>query len=191
MKLSILVPVFNEAKSLEIAIRRVRSVRLPKEIIVIDDGSTDGSRQILERLQREARDGADPLNELKVFFQAMNQGKGAALRAGVKHVTGDIAIIQDADLEYDPQDYMKLLEPILAGNADVVYGTRFYGGGSHRVLFFWHYVGNQAEAMLEWRVDNHLTFTVDYAHFFAGYFLKQTTPGKDVDYFSVWATYRF
>ncbi len=144
MKLSILVPVFNEAKSLEIAIRRVRSVRLPKEIIVIDDGSTDGSRQILERLQREARDGADPLNELKVFFQAMNQGKGAALRAGVKHVTGDIVIIQDADLEYDPQDYMKLLEPILAGNADVVYGTRFYGGGSHRVLFFWHYVGNQA-----------------------------------------------
>jgi len=144
VKLSILVPVFNEAGSLEETIRRVRSVRLSKEIIVIDDGSTDGTRQILERLEREAKNNHDPLNELKVVFQPVNQGKAAALRAGVKHVTGDIVIIQDADLEYDPQDYMKLLEPILDGTADVVYGTRFYGGGPHRVLFFWHYLGNQA-----------------------------------------------
>jgi glycosyltransferase involved in cell wall biosynthesis len=143
VKLSILVPVFNESKTLEEAIRRVRSVRLPKEIIVIDDASTDGSRDLLKRLAAEMNPGGDSLNELKALFQSVNQGKGAALRAGVKHVTGDIVIIQDADLEYNPQDYTKLLEPILTGDADVVYGTRFHGGGPHRVLFFWHYVGNQ------------------------------------------------
>jgi glycosyltransferase involved in cell wall biosynthesis len=143
VKLSILIPVFNEAKTLEETIRRVRSVRLPKEIIVIDDASTDGSRDLLKRLAAEMNPGGDSLNELKALFQSVNQGKGAALRAGVKHVTGDIVIIQDADLEYNPQDYTKLLEPILTGDADVVYGTRFHGGGPHRVLFFWHYVGNQ------------------------------------------------
>jgi len=86
---------------------------------------------------------ADPLNDLKVLFQPKNQGKGAAVRSALSHVTGDIVVIQDADLEYDPRDYMRLLEPILSGQADVVYGTRFYGGGPHRVLFFWHYLGNQ------------------------------------------------
>ncbi len=143
MKLSVLVPVFNEVDTLEETIRRVRSVRLPKEIIVIDDGSTDGTRELLKRLGSETKAGDDPLNELKIFFQPINQGKGAAIRSALRHVTGDVTIIQDADLEYDPQDYMKLLGPILAGRADVVYGTRFYGGGPHRVLFFWHYVGNQ------------------------------------------------
>lgn len=143
MKLSVLVPVYNEAHTLEQAIQRVRSVRLPKEIIVIDDGSTDGSREILKRLETEARSENDSFNVLKVLFQPLNQGKGAAIRSGLRHVTGDVVIVQDADLEYDPQDYMRLLEPVLAGNADVVYGTRFYGGGPHRVLFFWHYVGNQ------------------------------------------------
>ena len=143
MKLSVLIPVFNEANTLAEAIRRVRSVRLPKEIIVVDDGSTDGSRELLRRLERETGAGNDSLNEFKVVFQPTNQGKGAAIRSALTHVTGDTVIIQDADLEYDPQDYMKLLEPILSGKADVVYGTRFYGGGAHRVLFFWHYLGNQ------------------------------------------------
>lgn len=143
MKFSILIPVFNEAHTLEEMIRRVRGVRLPKEIIVVDDGSTDGSRELLERLESEAGAGDDSLNELKVYFQPANQGKGAAIRSALTHVTGDTVIIQDADLEYDPQDYTKLLEPILSGKADVVYGTRFYGGGAHRVLFFWHYLGNQ------------------------------------------------
>ena len=143
MKLSVLVPVFNEVNTIEEAIRRVRSIRLPKEIIVIDAGSTDGTADLLKRLEAETKSGIDLLNELKVCFQPINEGKGAAIKSGLRHVTGDVVIIQDADLEYDPQDYMRLLEPILAGRADVVYGTRFYGGGAHRVLFFWHYVGNQ------------------------------------------------
>lgn len=148
MKLSVLIPVYNEVNTLEEAVRRVRSVRLPKEIIVVDDGSTDGSRELLKRLETETKPLNDSLNQLKVHFQPMNQGKGAAIRSALSHVTGDIVIIQDADLEYDPGDYMKLLEPILSGKADVVYGTRFYGGGPHRVLFFWHYLGNQFLTLL-------------------------------------------
>ncbi len=143
MKLSVLIPAYNEVNTLEEALRRVRTVRLPKEIIVVEDGSADGTRELLVRLAGEARPENDPLNELKVLFQPKNQGKGAAVRSALAHVTGDIVIIQDADLEYDPRDYMRLLEPILSGQADVVYGTRFYGGGPHRVLFFWHYLGNQ------------------------------------------------
>ncbi|MGH7828789.1 MAG: glycosyltransferase family 2 protein [Candidatus Binatia bacterium] len=143
MKLSVLIPVYNEVKTLEEIVRRVKSVRLPKEILIIDDASTDGSRQLLQRVQSETQADPDGFNRIKVLFQPANQGKGAAIRSGLAQVEGDIVIIQDADLEYDPQDYMKLLDPILAGYADVVYGTRFYGGGPHRVLFFWHYVGNQ------------------------------------------------
>jgi len=148
VKLSVLIPVYNEVNTLEEAVRRVRSVRLPKEIIVVDDGSTDGSRELLKRLETETKPLNDSLNQLKVHFQPMNQGKGAAIRSALSHVTGDIVIIQDADLEYDPQDYMRLLEPILSGKADVVFGTRFYGGAAHRVLFFWHYVGNQLLTLL-------------------------------------------
>ena len=148
MKLSVLIPVFNEVNTVAEAVRRVRSLNLPKEIIIVDDGSTDGSRDLLKRLEREAKSAPDPLNELKIHFQPINQGKGAAIRSALSHVTGDIVIIQDADLEYDPGDYMKLLEPILSGKADVVYGTRFYGGGPHRVLFFWHYLGNQFLTLL-------------------------------------------
>jgi glycosyltransferase involved in cell wall biosynthesis len=143
VKLSVLMPVFNEANTLEEAIHRVQSVRFPKEIIAIDDGSTDGSREILKRLEAEAKEKEHSLNEIKVLLQPFNRGKGAAIRAGLAYVTGDVVIIQDADLEYDPQDYLKLLAPILAGKADVVYGTRFYGEGPHRVFFFWHYLGNQ------------------------------------------------
>ena len=148
MKLSVLIPVYNEVNTLAEAIRRVRNVQLPKEIIVVDDGSSDGSRELLKRLAMEAKPENDSLNELKVHFQPVNQGKGAAIRSALSHVTGEIVIIQDADLEYDPQDYMRLLEPILSGKADAVFGTRFYGGGAHRVLFFWHYVGNQLLTLL-------------------------------------------
>jgi len=143
VKLSVLIPVYNEKNTLREAILRVQRVNVPKEIIVIDDGSKDGSRDILASLDADAKKKTDPMNELKVIFKSVNEGKGAAIRSGLAEVTGAIVIVQDADLEYNPQDYPKLLEPIEAGEADVVYGTRFYGGGPHRVLFFWHYVGNQ------------------------------------------------
>lgn len=143
MKLSVLMPVYNEADTVWEAVRRVRSMDVVKEVIVIDDGSTDGSREILNRIEAESRKDDDFQNELKVIYQNVNLGKGAAIRAAVPLVTGDMIIIQDADLEYDPQDYKTLLDPIFSEKADVVYGTRFYGGGPHRVLFFWHYLGNQ------------------------------------------------
>ncbi len=135
MKLSIVIPVFNEKKTIKELIRRVQDVEtgLEKEIIIVDDGSSDGTRQILEKFNN---------SDIKVLCHTKNRGKGAALQTGFSTVTGDIILIQDADLEYDPRDYPKLLEPILDGRADAVYGSRFLGG-PHRVLFFWHYVGNK------------------------------------------------
>ncbi|MEE9185585.1 MAG: glycosyltransferase family 2 protein [Candidatus Binatia bacterium] len=141
--LSVIMPVYNEVDTVWEAVRRVQGMDVVKEVIVIDDGSTDGSREILNRLEAETRKDNDPPNELKVIYQPVNQGKGAAIRSAIPQATGDMIIIQDADLEYDPQDYKSLLDPILSGKADVVFGTRFYGGGPHRVLFFWHYLGNQ------------------------------------------------
>ena len=135
MKLSVIIPVFNEKKTIEEIIRRVQAaeVGLEKEIIVVDDASEDGTRQILENLNHP---------NVKICFHSKNQGKGAALRTGFSKAKGDIILIQDADLEYDPKDYPVLLEPLLDGRADVVYGSRFLGG-PHRVFFFWHYVGNK------------------------------------------------
>lgn len=133
MKLSIVIPVYNEAGSIMEILGRVRSVPQDKEIIVVDDGSTDGTTQRLKEMAEE---------DVKIIFHPKNRGKGAALRTGFEHVTGDIVIIQDADLEYQPSEYGRLIEPILDGRADVTYGSRFLGG-PHRVLFFWHYVGNK------------------------------------------------
>jgi len=138
MLLSIIIPAYNEANFIGDVIRRVQETPYEKEIIIVDDGSVDGTRDILKGL-------ADP--NITVVLQEVNQGKGAALRAGFAHAKGDIIIIQDADLEYDPRDYPKLLEPILEGKADVVYGSRFLGG-PHRVLYFWHYVGNMGVTLL-------------------------------------------
>ena len=143
MKLSVLIPVYNEERTLEEVVRRVRSIELPKEIILVDDGSKDRSREILTKLQEESERAPDPLNEIRVFLRPHNQGKGAAIKVALDHARGEVIIIQDADLEYDPQDYSALLEPIERGLADVVYGTRFAGGGAHRVLFFWHSLGNR------------------------------------------------
>lgn len=154
MKLSVLIPVYNEERTVEEVVRRVSAVPIPKEIILIDDGSKDRSREILTRLQETNDQARDRLNQIKVCFQPFNQGKGAALKSGLTHVTGDVIIIQDADLEYDPKDYAILLEPIEAGLADVVYGTRFSGGGAHRVLFFWHYVGNLTLTLLSNMLTN-------------------------------------
>lgn len=154
MILSILIPVYNEERTLEEVVRRVCAIQIRKEIILVDDGSKDGSREILKRLEEENRRGGDPLNRLRIFFHPINQGKGAALKTALSHVTGDVVIIQDADLEYDPTDYPMLLEPIGAGLADVVYGTRFAGGGTHRVLFFWHSVGNRALTLISNMLTN-------------------------------------
>jgi len=154
VKLSVLVPVYNEERTLEEVVRRVCTVRLSKEIILVDDGSKDRSREILARLKDQSERANDPLNQIKVFFQPENQGKGAAIKTAISHVTGDIVIVQDADLEYDPKDYPSLIEPIQDGSADVVYGTRFAGGGAHRVLFFWHSLGNRTLTLLSNMLTN-------------------------------------
>ena len=154
MKLSVLVPVYNEERTLEEVVRRVCAFPMAKEIILVDDGSKDRSREILTHLQEANQRANDPLNQIKIFFQPQNQGKGAALRTALGHVTGEIVLVQDADLEYDPADYSALLEPIQKGQADVVYGTRFAGGGAHRVFFFWHSLGNRVLTLLSNMLSN-------------------------------------
>ena len=144
MKLSVVIPTFNEAGTIRDIVRKVQATPHPKEIIVVDDGSTDGTCEILKEL-------ADPT--LRVIRHPRNLGKGAALKTGFAAVTGELVIVQDADLEYDPRDYDVLLEPLLTGNADVVYGSRFLGG-ARRVLFFWHMVGNKALTLLSNMVTN-------------------------------------
>ena len=134
LKLSVVIPAYNEAKTAERLLRRVQQVPLNKEVVVIDDGSKDGTRDLLTRLKEVG------LIDVLVFHE-VNRGKGAALRTGFKHATGDVIVVQDADLEYDPAELPNLLEPIRLGQADAVFGSRFLGG-PHRVLFFWHRMGN-------------------------------------------------
>ena len=145
MKLSVVMPVYNEAGTIDEIVKRVRNVDIPKEILIIDDASTDGTATRLAAL-----DGGD----VRVFRHPENRGKGAAVRTGLENATGDVILIQDADLEYDPEDYPRLLQPILDGRADVVFGSRFLGGGEHRVHLFWHYVGNRTLTTLSNMLTN-------------------------------------
>jgi len=162
--LSVIIPVYNELASIEEILRRVEKSSLAGEIVVIDDGSTDGTRMLLQEMQKRQKDGKHEwdivsgegkfyLDKVRFFFHDPNQGKGAALRRGFAEATGDVLLVQDADLEYDPSDYPKLLQPILDGRADVVYGSRFLGG-PQRVHFFWHYVGNKFLTLLSDMVTN-------------------------------------
>jgi glycosyltransferase involved in cell wall biosynthesis len=141
MKLSIVIPVYNEEATLAEIIKRVQATPYNKELIIVDDASQDKSRDIIQALAKE-------YDNIKIFFHERNQGKGAALRTGFGQVTGDVVLIQDADLEYNPADYPDLLKPIERGVADVVYGSRLIGSAAHRVLFFWHYVGNKVVTTL-------------------------------------------
>jgi glycosyltransferase involved in cell wall biosynthesis len=147
MKLSIVIPVYNERDTLEEIVRQVQAAPYDKEIIAVDDASGDGSREILARLAKEQ-------DNFRAFYHERNQGKGAALRTGFAQVTGNVVIIQDADLEYRPADYPPLLEPIENDLADVVYGSRMVGARPHRVLYFWHYMGNKAVTTLSNMLTN-------------------------------------
>lgn len=143
MKLSIVIPIYNEAETIDEIIRQVLAVDvgLERELVLVDDCSRDGSIDKLKALQQKHPDW-------KICFHKENRGKGAALRTGFAEASGDIVLIQDADLEYDPRDYPRLLGPMLDGHADVVYGSRFQGGGPHRVVYFWHYCGNRFLTLL-------------------------------------------
>ncbi len=141
MKLSIVIPCYNERNTIKNIIDAVKASPVKeKEIIIVDDYSRDGTRDLLKS---ELESQVD-----KVIYHDFNQGKGAALRTGIKHATGDLVIIQDADLEYDPQEYPILMDPILKGRADVVFGSRFTGGGAHRVVYFWHMIGNKVLTLM-------------------------------------------
>jgi glycosyltransferase involved in cell wall biosynthesis len=147
VKLSVIIPCYNERNTVEELVRRVRQAPVSElEIILIDDGSTDGTAQLLQT-------EVTPLVD-KIVYHAKNMGKGAALRTGFREATGEIVVVQDADLEYDPQEYPKLMGPILAGNADVVFGSRFMGGDAHRVVYFWHMVGNRFLTLLSNMLTN-------------------------------------
>jgi glycosyltransferase involved in cell wall biosynthesis len=141
MKLSVVIPVYNECATLRYVVERVLAVPLELEVICVDDGSRDGSQEILGELQRQ-------YPQVRVFVQPHNMGKGAALRRGIQEASGDFLIIQDADVEYDPADYPLMLDPLVQGKADVVYGSRFLGAAPHRVLYFWHSVGNRLLTLL-------------------------------------------
>jgi len=168
MKLSVVIPIYNEKDTLAEIFRLVQATPYEKEIIAVDDASTDGSALILSQLAKE-------YDNVKAFFHEANQGKGAALRTGLPHVSGEVVIIQDADLEYRPVDYPALLEPIDSGEADVVYGSRLIGARPHRVMFFWHYMGNKVVTTLSNMFTN-----LNLSDMETGYKVFKTEVLKDI-----------
>jgi glycosyltransferase involved in cell wall biosynthesis len=147
MKLSIVIPCYNEVKTIAEIVRRVKAAPVKsKEIIIVDDCSIDGTRELI-------RNEIEPTVD-KVIYHDVNQGKGAALRSGFQATTGDIVVVQDADLEYNPKEYPQLMEPIVEGNADVVFGSRFMGGNPHRVIYYWHMVGNRFLTLISTMLTN-------------------------------------
>ena len=147
MKLSVVIPCFNEFSTIQTAVNRVKEAPLDEiEIVIVDDASTDGTREVLKKEIEQSVD--------KVIYHDVNSGKGAALRSGFREVSGDIVVVQDADLEYDPSEIPILMQPILTGKADVVYGSRFTGSGPHRVLYFWHMIGNRFLTLLSNMLTN-------------------------------------
>jgi glycosyltransferase involved in cell wall biosynthesis len=178
-KLTVIVPIYNEERTLEEIVRRVQAAPFPleKEILLVNDASTDGTRQVLERLSGPG---------IRVFHHTVNQGKGAAIRTAQQHVTGDLMIIQDADLEYYPEEYEMLAKPILDGRADVTYGTRF--GGTHRVFLFWHYAGNRLLTLITnvlyntMLTDMETCFKMCKSHVFTSMSLKSNRFGFEPEF---------
>lgn len=156
--LSVVIPVYNERDTLRDLLEKVKSVPIRKEIVLVDDCSKDGTRDILKEIEREAIESPDPQNRILVAYHEVNHGKGAACKTGFSKTTGDFVLIQDADLEYDPTEYPRLLRPLVEGRADVVFGSRFLGDHEHRVLYYWHYLGNQVLTHLSnWFTNLNLT----------------------------------
>ena len=173
--LSVVIPVYNEEKTLRDLVDRVREVPIRKELILVNDFSSDGTSEILNQLDAEGAD--DEFNRIRVFHHEVNKGKGAALRTGFANVQGDIAIIQDADLEYDPNEYPRLLKPIIEDKADVVYGSRFLGDQPHRVLYYWHYLGNTFLTVLSnWFTNLNLTDMETCYKVFRRSVIEELTP---------------
>ena len=146
--LSVVIPIYNEERTLRTLIDRVRAVPIRKELVLVEDCSKDNTREILKQLESENEAHPDPMNSFRVTYHEVNKGKGAAVRTGFSLASGDAIVIQDADLEYNPTEYLRLLRPIIEGAADVVYGSRFLGDQEHRVLYFWHSIGNRVLTLM-------------------------------------------
>jgi glycosyltransferase involved in cell wall biosynthesis len=182
MRLSVIIPVYNEEATLRAIVDRVRDVPIRKEIILVDDCSNDESRSILDELRIES--ATDDFNRIQVLFHEANMGKGAALRTGFGAAQGDIVIIQDADLEYNPAEYPRLIQPVVEGRADVVYGSRFLGDQPHRVLYYWHSVGNRVLTMLSnWFTNLNLTDMETCYKVFKREVISEVTPKLRQDRF--------
>jgi glycosyltransferase involved in cell wall biosynthesis len=177
-RLSVVVPCYNEQHTIREIVRRIKEVPIPKEIIIIDDASGDGTRAVLKQMEGEP--------DVRILYHEQNRGKGAALKTGFAHATGDVVLVQDADLEYDPVEYPRLIQPIVEGRADAVFGSRFLGDRSHRVLYYWHYLGNQFLTLLSNAFTNlNLTDMETCYKVFRRELIAEVTPTLKQDRFGI------